>query len=154
MHFQCLIPTWTGTIYSLCLLSLTDTKRGGYLRVFKGEGSLLWLYHRFTSTCDAGGSVFVFYFLSLFQMECLCSTEEGQMDWSAKRQKRGNSVQSPTAVRRDPRIEDNKNVRRLLRNENIFDTDALAQNGSDPEPAGGKTSLCKLWLYARLTGAP
>lgn len=41
------------TIYSLCVLHLTDTGRGGYLWVFKGEGFLLWLYHRFSNICDA-----------------------------------------------------------------------------------------------------
>ena len=39
----------------------------------------------------SGGSTFVLFALSVFQMWHLCSIEEGQVDWSAKREKRGNA---------------------------------------------------------------
>lgn len=79
----------------------------------------------------SGGSAFVLFVLSLFQMRHLCSIEEGQMDWSAEREKRGNSVQSPTAVRENDlfhqRIEDDKEVR-LLRDGNFCDINALTHS--------------------------
>lgn len=80
----------------------------------------------------SGGSTFVLFVLSLFQTRCLCSTEEGQMDWSAMREKTGNAMQSPTAVRGKylflPWIEDDKDVSRLLRNGNFSDTNALTHS--------------------------
>lgn len=76
----------------------------------------------------SGGSAFVLFVLSLFQTWHLCSIEEGQMDWSAEREKRGNSVKSPTAVRENDIfhqwIEDDKEVG-LLRGGNLCDITAL-----------------------------
>ena len=52
MNFQNLTPTWTDNLFSLCVPP-DRYRRGGYLSVFKGEGFLLWLYHRFSNICDA-----------------------------------------------------------------------------------------------------